>query len=152
MDENTRLVEIYRAKGLPDAHIVRMRLEELGIPVLIENELLQGVVGELPFGWPPSPRILVGEDQAAAAREALQDHLPEPDRFVSTLAPSAEAAASRSEAECLACGGHLNEAGACATCGWTFETDGEEANEPERELPSLWEVVRRAVGGRPDVE
>ena len=135
VDENTRFVEVYRARGLPDAHAVRLRLEEHEIPVLIENELLQGVVGELPFGWPTSPRVLVPEEELDGAREILEQHLRRPDEFVSTLAP--DDSAGSSETECLACGGTLDSSGVCTSCGWTFKAEGSGAEEPAPELPSL---------------
>jgi len=143
ISDDTRLVEIYRARGLPDAHVVRLRLEDLGIPVLIENELLQGVVGELPLGWPTAPRVLVPEEQAEAALAAIRDH-------VSTLSSAPEERPR--DAACLACGSEMSPTGACEACGWTFEKDAEAPPEPERALPSLWEVMLRAAGRQPDPE
>ena len=145
VDENTRFVEVYRARGLPDAHVVRLSLEDREIPVLIENELLQGVVGELPFGWPTSPRVLVPEEDVDAALAFLQEHRHASDEFVSTLAP-----APLAETQCLACGGELDEFGVCPSCGWTFKAEGGDLEEPVSELPSLWEVMRRAVGAPPE--
>ena len=42
------LVTIYRAADGIQAHLVRTRLEEEGIPVVIRGEALMGAVGELP--------------------------------------------------------------------------------------------------------
>src|SRR2546426_1458038 len=67
-----KLVEIYCPRNLPEAHTIRIALEEAGIRVLIEGELLQGVVGELPMGWDTAPRILVEESQVSAAREIIE--------------------------------------------------------------------------------
>lgn len=143
ISDDTRLVEIYRARGLPDAHVLRLRLEDLDIPVLIENELLQGVVGELPLGWPTAPRVLVPEDQAEAARAAIEEHR-------STLAPIPER--NGDDTACLACGAPLAANGTCEACGWTFKQDADPPPEPERELPSLWDVMLRAAGRKPDPE
>src|SRR6266702_1053881 len=66
---NPKFVEIYRARNLPEAHSIRIALEESGIRVQIEGELLQGGVGDLPPGWATAPRILVEESQIAEARE-----------------------------------------------------------------------------------
>jgi hypothetical protein len=64
-----QFVEAYRARNLPEAHMIRIALEEAGIPAQIEGELLQGAVGDLPIGWPTAPRIVVAESQVDAARQ-----------------------------------------------------------------------------------
>lgn len=143
VSDDTRFVEIYRARGAGDAHLARIRLEESGIPVLLENELLQGVAGELPFGWSIAPRLLVPEENVEAARETLKDLRPEEEPFVSTLAP--EPAEQTDRDECLACGHPLGEESVCTECGWTFEaeaaesddSDDEDDGEPERRPTSL---------------
>ena len=67
-----RLVEVYRAKDSVQAHLLRSTLEEAGIRTLINGDLLQGALGELPAGWASSPRLLVEEDDAANARSLLE--------------------------------------------------------------------------------
>ena len=67
-----RLVEVYRAKDSPQAHLLRSALEDAGIPALVEGDLLQGAVGELPVGWASAPRIMVEERDAAQARALLE--------------------------------------------------------------------------------
>jgi hypothetical protein len=67
-----RLVEVYRAKDSPQAHLLRSALEGAGIRALIEEDLLQGAVGEIPAGWATSPRIMVEERDAAHARALLE--------------------------------------------------------------------------------
>jgi hypothetical protein len=54
-----QFVEVYRAKNSPQAFALKQVLEEAGIRVVVENDLLQGVVGELPMGWATAPRIKV---------------------------------------------------------------------------------------------
>ena len=120
VSDDTRFVEIYRARGAGDAHLARIRLEESEIPVLLENELLQGVAGELPFGWPIAPRLLVPEENVDAAREALKELRPDEELFVSTLAPDLDERTDQDE--CLACGHPLGDETVCSECGWTFET------------------------------
>ncbi len=66
------LVEIYRAPSLPQAHALRLVLEEAGIRVQIEGEHLQGAVGQLPIGWATAPRLLAPEFQAIEAREIIR--------------------------------------------------------------------------------
>src|SRR5438445_419375 len=112
-------VELYRASGLAEAHALRIFLESEGIPVRIDNELLQGVVGELPMGWPTAPRLFVGRAIELAARAILRDHL---DRV----------AKSHDDAEhalcCLACGMAMGASAVCASCGWSYVSEPSEAN------------------------
>lgn len=129
VSDDTRFVEIYRARSAGDAHLARIRLEESEIPVLLENELLQGVAGELPFGWPIAPRLLVPEENVDAAREALKDLGADEEPYVSTLAPDADERTDQDE--CLACGHPLGDEAVCAECGWTFETQAAESDDSD---------------------
>ena len=52
---NPKSVEIYRAKNLPEVYVIRAALDEAGVHSHVENEFLQGAVGELPAGWITSP-------------------------------------------------------------------------------------------------
>jgi ribosomal protein L40E len=109
-----KFVEVYRARNLPEAHLMRMALEESGIRVRIEGELLQGAVGELPIGWVTAPRILVEESQIAEARQIIEK------LEVQGGAGSKEdeqAGATR----CLACGAEMAEGETkCRSCGWSY--------------------------------
>jgi hypothetical protein len=67
-----KLVEVYRAKNSAQAHLVKSALENAGICALIEGDLLQGALGELPLGWSSAPRIMVEEHEAAQARTLLE--------------------------------------------------------------------------------
>jgi hypothetical protein len=78
------LVEIYRAASGPQAHVVRNFLQQAGIPAVVDGDLLQGLVGELPTGWSTAPRVLVSADHAAWAKTLIEavettddDPLPE---------------------------------------------------------------------------
>ena len=63
----SRLVEIYRAKDGIQAALIKNMLEDAGIRVRIEEDLLQGAYG---LGY-LSPRIVVFESDAAQARALL---------------------------------------------------------------------------------
>jgi membrane protease YdiL (CAAX protease family) len=65
-------VELYRAESLPEAHAIRLALESEGIVAHIDNELLQGALGDLPMGWSTAPRILVDRSDEPAARAILE--------------------------------------------------------------------------------
>lgn len=110
-DEHTRFLEVFRPRNVPEAHVVRLRLEEAGIPVMVENEILQGVVGELPFGWPTAPRLLVAEEDVSTARELLRTLEAERPEVRSEVL---------SDSVCLACGAEMASAVECPQCGWTF--------------------------------
>ena len=61
-------IVIYTAANLPEAHILRNTLDELGIHAAVINDAVQMAVGDLPAGWPTAPRVVVDEEQAELAR------------------------------------------------------------------------------------
>ena len=67
---------IYTAGRIEEAVIVKQLLDERGIAAQIENQALQGAVGELPAGEATSPRVRVSAEHAEKAREVVQalDH------------------------------------------------------------------------------
>ncbi len=117
-------VELYRARSLPEAHAIRVALEEEGIAVRIDNELLQGVVGEVPFGWTTAPRIMVERSQEETARRILDEYLQQ-----TTHTEETEDQPDR----CLACGATMGEADVCPRCGWSFEPEAAESADGEME-------------------
>ena len=107
-------VEIYRPKNLMQAHAIRMALEDAGVDVRIEGELLQSAVGEIPLGWDTLPRILVDSSQLKTAREIVER---------SDTHPAAEPHGDETveSTRCLACGCEMADTETtCASCGWTF--------------------------------
>jgi tetratricopeptide (TPR) repeat protein len=105
-------VEVYRSRGLPEAYAIRTLLEGLGVPVHIDNEMLQGALGDLPVGWVTAPRILVHPHQESIARRIL-------DEFLQRSEPN-EAEADR-RPRCLACGMPMGGADTCPICGWSYK-------------------------------
>lgn len=67
------LVEIYRAKDVPQAHLMKSALEARGIKVLLDNMDLQIGMGELAPGYGTAPRLLVDETQAVEARKIVME-------------------------------------------------------------------------------
>jgi len=65
------LVEVYRAKNGIEAALIKDALEDAGIRVRIEGDLLQGTDG-MRLGWVTSPRIIVFETDAAQANEIIR--------------------------------------------------------------------------------
>lgn len=143
-----KFVEAYRASHPIQAHALRFALEEAGIRVIIENEALQGAIGDVPCGWSSAPRLMVDESQLAAARALISqtDHSeranlvlkPQETAIAMTAAlfgiPGITVAALTSgeiaelepieTTHCLACDEIMDEAEAtCPKCGWSYEPD-----------------------------
>ena len=109
------MAEVYRAKNLPEAYLVRGLLASVGVDAFIDGDCLQGGLGELPVGWLTSPRVVVEESKARAAREIV---------FRTQLQSRERRDEGSADSECLACGGIMdNDEVSCAQCGWTFLED-----------------------------
>jgi membrane protease YdiL (CAAX protease family) len=114
-ERDLELVEIYRAKNLPEAHIIRLMMEQEGIDVSISNETLQGILGEIAMGWSTSPRVLVKQQDTEAARKVLLSHA---DHAIREEGPTDE-----DSLKCFACGNLMGDSSVCATCGWSYGDD-----------------------------
>ncbi len=117
MNSIPQLVEVYRAGSLPEAHSVRLGLEQIGVRAYIEGESLQIAVGELPLGWHTAPKILVEQCQCQQAKEYLTNFQAHRDAVARpTFGTGSEAI------ECLACGAiMLDDQRRCGSCGWSFD-------------------------------
>ena len=69
MSEQTKI--IYSAGQIDEAVLLKQLLEERGIESFIENQALQGALGELPPGEATNPRVRVAEEDADKAREVV---------------------------------------------------------------------------------
>src|SRR5688500_8264748 len=105
-------VELYRARGPAEAHALRILLEDSGILAHVDNEMLQGVVGEVPGGWVTAPTVLVTRENLERARAILNDFLDRAD--TSSKDPA-------SSDLCLACRAPMGSASMCPACGWSYE-------------------------------
>ncbi len=144
---NLKFVEAYRAAHPIQAHALRLALEEAGIRVIIENESLQGAIGDVPPGWSSAPRLMVEESQLATARAIIgqTDHSerdllgmkPHETAITMTaaslglvgialaaLSPDAIAAPEPIETtRCLACDAIMADSEVtCPKCGWSYES------------------------------
>jgi hypothetical protein len=116
---DSKFVEVYRARNVPEAHLMRNALEEAGIRVQIEGELLQGGVGDLPPGWPTAPRILVEESQLATARQIVE-------QLENKGGARSDDQDEKEQTRCLACGAIIEEGEAkCPSCGWSYQGQGD---------------------------
>src|SRR5262249_21815372 len=140
VDGPDELVELYRARTLPEAHAIRLLLEAEGITVRIDNELLQGAVGDLPLGWATAPRVLVARSNVTAARVALE-RVPR---------ESSDAAGGDSSLRCMACGTAMGEADTCPSCDWSYRTGSRAPAEPASEVGG--EEVMRTSDDSPAVD
>jgi Putative prokaryotic signal transducing protein len=122
MSQLPQLVEVYRASNVPEAHAVRVGLEQIGIRAYIQGETLQIAVGELPMGWLTAPRVLVEGLQLNEARAYItqfEKHRQET-RTISAAHSHPDVT------ECLACGAIMSEFNEkCPVCGWSFVDEGE---------------------------
>jgi hypothetical protein len=64
---------IYHAANPQQAHLLKGLLEEQGIAAWVDNENIQIAGGELPLGWTAAARVVVGENDAAEARQIAED-------------------------------------------------------------------------------
>ena len=108
------LVEVYRARNTPAAYLLKGELEEAGIRAVIEGELLQGALGEIPMGWSTSPRILVESRDVPEACEII--------RRSEKSSPGPGPKNAENGSVCLSCGAPLSEdEETCLECGWTYQ-------------------------------
>lgn len=117
-------VELYRARSLPEAHALRNLLEVEGIPAGVENELLQGALGDLPLGWATAPRVVVERGRESEARALLAEFLTRPSDGEETAS------------HCLACQAEMGSGDVCPVCGWTYGPQAEEAAEHGAHAPT----------------
>jgi hypothetical protein len=109
------LVEIYRAKNVPQAMLLQLALEEEGIRSTLENAVLEGAAGEVALGWSTAPRIMVDSANEQKARDIAVS-------FDQAEVNGAEGSDKEEDADaCLECGKPM-PAGAevCAACGWSY--------------------------------
>ena len=66
-----KLIDIYPAKDVSQAYLMKSVLEARGIRVLLDNFPLQIALGELALGTTTAPRLLVDEAHAIEARKIV---------------------------------------------------------------------------------
>jgi membrane protease YdiL (CAAX protease family) len=149
-DANDDLVELYRARGLPEAQALLFRLEHVGIAARIDNEMLQGIVGDVPVGWMTAPRVLVLRRDFDAANRILEEFPP-------AARPLTDEADDRT-LRCLACGALMGTGNVCPACGWSYTTDSDPAvvslpadSPSEATAPDAPEPVTPPVVGPPPI-
>jgi hypothetical protein len=69
--EETKLVTVYTAFGQLEAHVIKGKLESVGIPALLSYESAGPVLGLTVDGL-GQVRIMVSEDMASEARQVLR--------------------------------------------------------------------------------
>jgi hypothetical protein len=110
-DVEREYVEAYRTSGDVEAELIERALAEESIPVRIEGGSLEDLFGVRPPAWEFSPRIMVGEDDAARAKASIE-------RLLATRV--GDDAADRWR--CLKCGAELSiDEDRCERCDWSFQ-------------------------------
>src|SRR3954467_7599916 len=102
-------IELHRARGPVEAYALLDRLGEAGIPSRIDNDALQGVVGEVPGGWVTALRVLVGQNHLETAQSLLAE-------FLSREAKSSRPIVHADELNCLGCRAPMGDASICPGC------------------------------------
>ncbi len=121
-------VEVYSARNLTEAHLVRNYLADAGIEARIVGEALQSVLGDVPFQV-ASPRLWVKPPEAARALEVIAEYEAE----LQQSEGKADEAASTTNDEsvelfCYHCGESLvGEQPVCPSCGGNLEWKTEES-------------------------
>ncbi len=67
----TKLIEIAIANDLIHAGLIQATLASEGIESVLENQSLQGILGEAPMGFATAPRVVVHAEDAERAAEIL---------------------------------------------------------------------------------
>src|SRR6476659_5561089 len=60
---------IYSADNPQQAYLLRSLLADEGIEAWVVNDAIQIAGGELPVGWKGAAKVIVGDDEAVAARQ-----------------------------------------------------------------------------------
>jgi hypothetical protein len=112
--EDTDFIEVYRARNSAQAHLLANELQNAGFTVQVDNDLLQGALGDIPVGWSTAPRLLVPRSQALRARALLEY------REAELIQPPEEADPDEG-VRCLACGKTIpDDEDTCPACGWSY--------------------------------
>lgn len=119
------LFELYRARNLSEAHLLRVALEQAGVRAVVDNESLN-VTGADENLWQTAPRVLVSDADEDAARTILQ-------QFLQAAVDRAKGASLR----CLACKTPMGAAEVCPQCGWTYLTDDADGEIDSTESPDV---------------
>ena len=107
---------IYHAANPQQAHLLKGLLEERGIAAWVVNDAIQMAGGELPLGWTAAACVVVGESDAAEARQFAEGfdlqtaHEPRPDETAEEPStewkdwPGCPECGERRAARCPVCG------------------------------------------------
>jgi hypothetical protein len=108
-------VEVFKAETSAQAQAVKTLLEGAGIETRVENELLEGVIDELPTGGTTTHHVLVAETQIEQARPLLEQL----DASPPAVSPPPE---TEEGTRCLSCGAEMPEnEERCHACGWSYK-------------------------------
>jgi membrane protease YdiL (CAAX protease family) len=118
-DETKPFVELFRAGSLFEADELVLALADAGMPARIENELLQGGLGELPPGWDTLPKVMVPEQRLSEAR------------VIQVQLQAAVSARASQDDCCLACNEPMLNVETCESCDWSWNDNNDlEPDEP----------------------
>lgn len=65
------MLRIFSSFSLPEAYLVKHRLEAAGIATIIQNEYLSSAIGEIPFTFDTCPQVWILDPADRERAEAL---------------------------------------------------------------------------------
>ena len=72
-DRNDDLVEVYVARDMIHAHLVKAALDARNLETFVDGEHLQGLVGEIPAWSATAPRLLTRSDNVGRVKVAIEE-------------------------------------------------------------------------------
>ena len=116
-----KLVTLAIYDNVPLSDLARLRLEDAGISVRVENAEIVNALWHYGSAL-GGVRLIVDEEHAAAAQALIADI-----HQSSLLSPDADVE-DQGPARCLSCGADFPvDSDRCAACGWSFADDAEPA-------------------------
>jgi hypothetical protein len=122
-----KLITLTTYDNVPMSEVARLRLEDAGIPVRVENAEIVNTLWHVGTAL-GGVRLLVEEQHAAAARELIAGMHDTP-----TLSPPPDD--NPAPPKCLACGAEFPaDSDRCAACGWSFADGSVPEVDPDTDI------------------
>src|SRR6202012_4396125 len=120
------------------AQALRLALADAGIECAVDNDLLQGAVGELPLGWATAPRLIGKREVAAEARRILEELLKQESTHDSPVVDELLQV-------CALCNSSLCD-GECPQCHEKLEVDPDTDEVAKEDVSQTQPYVLKTVG------
>jgi enoyl-CoA hydratase/carnithine racemase len=124
-------IEVFSARDIAEAYLVRGMLQEDGIDAMVVGESLGGIAGEVP-PLQATPRIWVRPIDADRARQLIEQFERQSAARSATTSnpPGSEGVSAQAELFCYHCGETVDYGQtSCPACGKSLERDPDEASD-----------------------